>query len=190
MNPNEPAPGSAPVAIEVIAESSQWTTALPGAERLCEQAAAAAFASVRPDTHGAEASVVLSDDARIRRLNDTYRGRDEPTDVLSFPISGPGAGDAATAVSPAPDQSILLGDIVIAFETSAAGAAAGAKPLSDHLSHLVVHGMLHLCGYDHLAEAEAREMERLETRILDGLGVPDPYVAPFVEPSVSGEHPP
>lgn len=173
MNPTEPEPGSGSIDIEVIAESSQWTAALPGAERFCERAAAAAFGAVQPNTKGAEASVVLSDDARVRQLNRTYRGRDEPTDVLSFPI----ADEGGTPVSPTPNQPILLGDIVIAFETSAAAAAAWAKPLSDHLSHLVVHGMLHLCGYDHLAEAEAREMERLETRVLAGLGVPDPYLA-------------
>jgi len=173
MNPIELEPGSGPVAIEVIAESSQWTAALPSVEQVCERAAAAAFWAVQPHTRGAEANVILSDDARVRRLNSTYRGRDEPTDVLSFPI----VDEGGTPVSPTPNQPILFGDIVIAFETSAAGATAWAKPLSDHLSHLVVHGMLHLCGYDHLAEAEAREMERLETQILAGLGVSDPYLA-------------
>lgn len=173
MNPIEPEPRSGSVVIEVIAESSEWKTAVPGAESVCAEAAAAAFGAVRPDTRGAEASVILADDARIKLLNNSHRGHDEPTDVLSFPILGEGG----TAVSSTPDQPILLGDIVIAYETSAAGAAAWDKPLSDHLSHLVVHGMLHLCGYDHLAEAEAREMERLETEILAGLGVSDPYLA-------------
>ncbi len=173
MNPNEQETGSRAIAVEVIAESSEWADAVPGAERVCERAATAAFGAVRPNTLGAEASVILADDARIKRLNGDHRGRDEPTDVLSFPI----AGEGGTAVSPTPDQPLLLGDIVVAFETSAAGAAAGEKPLSDHLSHLVVHGMLHLCGYDHLAEAEAKEMERLETQILSGLGVADPYYA-------------
>lgn len=173
MNPIDPKSESASVAIEVIAESAEWLTAVPGAERVCERAAAAAFGAVRPKTKGAEASVILSDDARVRRLNNAYRGRDEPTDVLSFPI----AGEGGTVLSSTPSQPVLLGDIVIAFETTASGAAAWDKPLSDHLSHLVVHGMLHLCGYDHLAEAEAREMERLETRILAGLGVSDPYLA-------------
>jgi probable rRNA maturation factor len=173
MNPIEPETGSGAVAIEVNAESTEWTTAVPGAERVCERAAAAAFGTVRPNTKGAEASVILANDARIRQLNNAYRGRDEATDVLSFPIMGEGG----TVVSSTPDQPMLLGDIVIAFETSAAGAAAWDKPLSDHLSHLVVHGMLHLCGYDHLAEAEAKEMEQLETRILAGLGVSDPYLA-------------
>jgi len=90
MNPIEPERGSGAVVISVVAESLKKTTAVPGAERVCERAAAAAFLAVRPNTKGAEASVILSDDARIRLLNNTYRGRDEPTDVLSFPISGEG----------------------------------------------------------------------------------------------------
>lgn len=177
MNPIEPASGSGSIAIEVIAESPEWKAALPCAEGVSGRAAAAAFGAVQPNTKGAEASVILTDDAWVRLLNNAYRGRDEPTDVLSFPILGEGG----RAVSSSPNQPVLLGDIVIAFETAAADAAARNKPLSDHLSHLVVHGMLHLCGYDHLAEAEANEMERLETRILAGLGVSDPYAA--------GEHP-
>ncbi len=173
MCPTEPESGSGAVAIEVIAESPEWKTTLPRAERVCGQAAAAAFGAVQPNTRGAEASVILADDARVRLLNNAYRGRDEPTDVLSFPILGEGG----TAVSPTPNQPVLLGDIVIAFETATADAAASDIPLSDHLSHLVVHGMLHLCGYDHLTEVEANEMECLETRILAGLGVSDPYAA-------------
>jgi len=171
MNPNEPETGSIAILIEVIAESAEWTNAVPGAESVCERAAAAAFGAVRPSTKGAEASVILADDAHIMRLNADYRGRHEPTDVLSFPM----VGEGGMPVPPSPDQPLLLGDIVVAFETSAAGAAAGEKPLADHLSHLVVHGMLHLCGYDHLAEAEAKEMERLESQILSGLGGADPY---------------
>jgi len=171
MNPTEPASGSGSVAIEVIAESPEWITAVPRREGLCARAAAAAFGAVQPNTKGAEASVILTDDARVRLLNNAYRGCDEPTDVLSFPILGEGG----IAVSSTQNQPVLLGDIVIAFETAATDAAAWNKTLSDHLSHLVVHGMLHLCGYDHLAEAEANEMERLETRILAGLGVSDPY---------------
>ena len=171
MNPSEPASGSGSVAIEVIAESPEWKAALPCAEGVCGQAAAAAFGAVQPDTKGAEASVILTDDARVRLLNGAYRGRDKPTDVLSFPM----LVDGGTAVASSPNQPVLLGDIVIAFETAAADAAAGNKSLADHLRHLVIHGMLHLCGYDHLVEAEAIEMERLETRILASLGVTDPY---------------
>jgi probable rRNA maturation factor len=171
MNPSEPEPAA--IAIDVIAEFPEWTTALPTVERVCGRAAAAAFGAVHPNTRGAEASVILTDNARVRVLNNLYRGRDEPTDVLSFPILDQGAA----AASAPPGQPVLLGDIVIAFETAAADAAASDKSLSDHLSHLVVHGMLHLCGYDHLAEAEANEMERLETHVLAGLGVSDPYAA-------------
>ena len=94
---------------------------------------------------------------------------DAPTNVLSFP--------AAASAPPAPGAPLLLGDVVLAFETVAAEAAAQGKPLADHLAHLVVHGVLHLLGFDHEADAEAERMEALETRLLAGLGIADPYRA-------------
>jgi probable rRNA maturation factor len=113
-----------------------------------------------------ELSLVFSDDAHVRTLNAGWRGKDQPTNVLSFPAfpSNPGA-----ALPP------MLGDVVLAAETVAAEALAEGKPLVHHISHLIVHGILHLIGYDHETDAEAEEMEELERRILAGLDIPDPY---------------
>lgn len=131
-------------------------------QRAVTAAAALADAEIEED---AEVSVLLTDDARIRVLNREHRGFDKPTNVLSFPQDDPDA----EAYGP------LLGDIVVAHETVAREAIDGGLPFSHHLTHMVVHGFLHLVGYDHLHDDEAEEMERLETAILSGLGIPDPY---------------
>lgn len=112
--------------------------------------------------------VVLTDDAEQRRLNRDYRGQDKPTNVLSFALAGPGE-------TPPPGAPLLLGDVVLARETVAREAAEQQKPLADHLQHLVVHGVLHLLGYDHENDTEAAIMEKSEVAILARLGVPDPY---------------
>jgi probable rRNA maturation factor len=113
----------------------------------------------------AELSLVLTDDARIRLLNRDWRGFDKPTNVLSFP------GADADEEEPGP----LLGDVVVAFETTAREAEAAGTRFDDHLAHLLVHGLLHLFGFDHETDEEAEEMEALETDILAGLGIADPY---------------
>jgi probable rRNA maturation factor len=112
--------------------------------------------------------IVLTDDAEQQRLNRDYRGQDKPTNVLSFALTD--SGDPV-----APGMPVLLGDIVLAFETVAREAAEQDKPLADHLRHLVVHGALHLLGFDHENAAEAAIMEAREAAILRRLGVPDPY---------------
>jgi probable rRNA maturation factor len=115
-----------------------------------------------------EIAVNLADDAVQQQLNRDWRGVDRPTNVLAFPAWVPGA--------PIPiGAPLLLGDVVLAFETVVREAEEQGKPLADHLSHLIVHGVLHLLGYDHATEAEAVTMESLETSILARLGVPDPY---------------
>lgn len=115
---------------------------------------------------------MLTDDSAIHALNRDWRGHDAPTNVLSFPASNPlrRKPRARQAAPPAP-----LGDVVIAFETTAREAAAEDKPIEHHLAHLAVHGFLHLLGYDHGTSRDAKEMETLEAVILAGLGVPDPY---------------
>lgn len=119
-----------------------------------------------------ELSIVLADDAAQQQLNRDWRGIDRPTNVLSFPSWRPDA--------PAPPGApLLLGDIVLAFETVAREAEEQQKPIADHLSHLVVHGVLHLLGYDHRTDGEASVMEALETSILASLGVADPYSTPM-----------
>ncbi len=156
-----------------------WAEVLAGAAELSEAAAGAAFRISQTGGTGkskagktrAEASIVLADDAFVRGLNRDYRGRDEPTNVLSFPASEP---DDDLAVPP-PGAPRLLGDIVVAYETTAAEANRQGKTLGDHLCHLVVHGMLHLLGHDHKSPAVAETMERLEIEILAGLNIANPY---------------
>jgi probable rRNA maturation factor len=112
---------------------------------------------------GCEVSLNFCDDAEIRALNDRWRGKDSPTNVLSFPTPGPTEAKA------------LLGDIVIAFETVAHEAREQDKPFRDHIRHMIVHGFLHLLGYNHETREEAEEMEALERRIAASLGMNDPY---------------
>jgi probable rRNA maturation factor len=108
---------------------------------------------------GGELSLVFTDDAGMRRLNAKWRGKDKPTNVLSFPQK----------------RGLLLGDVILAAETVAREAALASKPLEDHMAHLIIHGFLHLLGYDHQAEAEAAKMEQLERVALETLGISDPY---------------
>jgi probable rRNA maturation factor len=126
-----------------------------------------AIAAAAPkELRKAEVAIVLTDDQSIRALNRQWRGRDEPTNVLSFPARLAERGNGGP---------VHVGDIVIAYETTAREAAAEGKPFLHHLSHLAVHGFLHLVGYDHESYDEAETMESLERRILARLGVPDPY---------------
>jgi probable rRNA maturation factor len=156
---------SAPPLIEVAVPCSAWLEACPDATAI---AAAAARAALTTGTGAAHliVDVTLTDDAEQRMLNRTYRGKDAATNVLAFP--------QAETVPPA-DAPTLLGDVVLAFETVRREAAAQEKPFADHLRHLVVHGVLHLLGFDHEDAAEAMVMEAREIKILAGLGVPDPY---------------
>ncbi|HXP32096.1 MAG TPA: rRNA maturation RNase YbeY [Stellaceae bacterium] len=158
--------GAASVEIEVMEPCPLWRGALPDAPGLARAAARAALAvsgvALAP---AAELAIVLADDAAVRALNRQWRGRDEATNVLAF------ASEEA-ASRPLPQ---LLGDVVVSFETARQEAAAQGKSLADHLRHLVVHGVLHLLGFDHLADAEAERMEALERGVLGGLGIADPY---------------
>jgi len=138
-----------------------WTAALPDSRARARQAARAAArgAGLRPGSAGAELSLVLADDASVRRLNRKWRKRDRATNVLSFPGGDP----------------VMLGDVILAFETVRREAAEQGKAIGDHLSHLVVHGVLHLLGHDHQNACDAEKMEGLERRVLAGLGIADPY---------------
>jgi probable rRNA maturation factor len=163
--PLAPAAGNVETALELRAPA--WAAALPDVEAICRRAAAAAHAAAAMPP--GEISLVLADDAFIRALNRDHRGHDRATDVLSFPQLDGRAPDAA---APA-----LLGDVVVAYETAARDAKAAGAPLSDHLSHLIIHGILHLAGHDHEDEAEAEVMENLERTALARLGIADPYAA-------------
>lgn len=156
---------SARLEIDVSVESDSWS-AVADLEALASRAImAAAQASGVALMPGAEVSVLLTDDAQVHELNRIWRQQDKPTNVLSFPA-------ASTADLP---KAPMLGDIVVAFETVEREAQADGKTFPDHLTHLVVHGFLHLLGYDHLSDDEAETMEALECQILSGLGIADPY---------------
>jgi probable rRNA maturation factor len=164
--------------IDVSMESTAWHSALADATALAQQAALAAFETAAADgvrlPAGAEASLVLADDAMVRRLNRDYRGQDKATNVLSFAAMDGTDGAKHPGADGPP---LLLGDLIVAFETTAAESAQSGKSLADHFSHLIVHGMLHLLGYDHQTDAQAKRMEGLEVRILREMGIDDPYAA-------------
>ena len=120
-----------------------------------------------------EISVRLADDEEVRTLNRQYRGKDKPTNVLSFPMIQPDLLESVTANSD--DGEVLLGDIVLAHGVCAAEAAERGVALADHATHLMVHGVLHLLGYDHQDESEGDAMERIERDALSSLGLHDPY---------------
>ncbi len=155
---------TAPI-VDIQRHAPQWR-AMPRATALVRRAARAAVrhagVKIRPD---AALAVALADDAMVRAANRDWRAKDSPTNVLSFPAMPPERLPEAR----------FLGDVIIAYETTAAEAAAEQKPFADHLAHLVVHGVLHLLGYDHGTVAEAELMEARERAILERLGVPDPY---------------
>jgi probable rRNA maturation factor len=154
--------------IEVSIDCDAWLAGCPAAEALTATAARAALCSAGgpPETGPLILGLILTDDAEQRRLNRTYRGIDAPTNVLAFEI----ADSAPPAGAP-----VLLGDVVLAFTTVEREAREQHKKLADHLAHLVVHGVLHLRGFDHQGEAEAAIMEAREVEILKSLGIPDPY---------------
>ena len=151
--------------LDIVRGPGDWAR-VAGLEALAGRAVEAAFAVAPEAPHGpVELSLLLSDDAGVQELNRAWRGLDKPTNVLSFPGSG----------APNPDGVHHLGDIALAFETVAREAEAEGKSLTDHLTHLIVHGVLHLLGRDHETDSEADAMEALETAALAGLGIADPY---------------
>jgi probable rRNA maturation factor len=154
---------------EVLVVADCWHTE-PDAETVIDRAIATAAEIVNADIGEAELAVMLTDDAGIRTLNSNWRGIDKPTNVLSFPALQP------TGPSGPDDAPRMLGDIAIAYETTRKEADDEQKPFAHHLSHLAVHGFLHLIGYDHEKDDDAETMEVLETEILAQLGIPDPYV--------------
>lgn len=143
-----------PNSIDVEIDDSAWLAALADpADRVRRAAEAAA------DGATGEIAILLTDDASLQSLNARFRRKDQPTNVLSFPDASPER----------------LGDIALAFGVCEAEARAQGKPLADHLAHLVVHGVLHLLGYDHIADGDAAAMEDRERRLLAEMNIPDPY---------------
>jgi probable rRNA maturation factor len=179
-----------PPAVDIVVDSALWRSRR-NAKTLLQRAIAEAASAV--SASGGEVAVLLTDDTAIRALNRNWRRKDAATNVLSFPmvenLSQPGTGkrrtrtrgagtlSAKTRNAPIRKKPCLLGDIVIAYETTEREARAERKPFAHHLAHLAVHGFLHLVGYDHAGDREAEAMEGLETAILARMGVPAPYVA-------------
>ena len=147
--------------IDILIEAPGWKS-IPGVKIAVERAVMATLAAA--DLEPAGVSVMLGNDAAVRELNAQYRGKDSPTNVLSFPApSVPG------------QPGIVLGDIVLAYETCNAEALAEGKTLVHHMTHLVIHGVLHLLGHNHENDAEAEVMEAQEVALLAGLGIANPY---------------
>lgn len=169
------------ITVEVSIPEERWLELLPWLETLAVEAARdaclAGGASVIPADAMAEMSLTFADDNFIQGLNARYRGIEGPTNVLSFPA----ATVADLAATPPPDLAagprpeLLLGDLVLGFETVVKEAECQGKRLGDHVAHLVTHGVLHLLGFDHNQDDEAARMERLETSIMEKLGIDDPY---------------
>jgi probable rRNA maturation factor len=158
---------SAPEA-DVELEAPAWARSLPDAEDVARRAALAALAA----RDGGAVVVLLTDDESVHDLNLRFRGKDSSTNVLAFPAPTNPEGH--------------LGDIALAFGVCETEARAQGKPLADHLGHLVVHGVLHLLGYDHQDDAQAEVMEALEREVLAGMGLPDPYAALAATPTDEG----
>ena len=154
-----------PLRVDIVVASPLWT-AQRSLKALLRRAIGEAASMV--STIQGELAIVLTDDSTIRALNRDWRSKDATTNVLSFPAKDPRHARGTTH---------LLGDIVIAYETTEREARAEHKPFAHHLAHLAVHGFLHLAGYDHATDDEAAAMEKLETAILARLDVPDPYIA-------------
>ena len=162
--------------VESLIEDARWSTlGLPG---LADRAAMAVLAHQELDAARCDISLLACNDTRIGELNQGFRGKAGPTNVLSWPERDLSAAEPGGApVRPIPDAAgeIALGDIAIAWETCAREAAEAGIPMADHVAHLIVHGVLHLLGYDHVRDADATLMEQLETAILGRLGLKDPY---------------
>jgi probable rRNA maturation factor len=148
-------------AIDIAVEDARWT-AVPGLRSLCRQAVLAALG---PEACRREVALLLADDARLRELNRRFRAIDKPTNVLAFPAGG----------GPLPEGPRPLGDVALAYETVAREAAEQGKALAAHLTHLVIHGVLHLLGHDHADDREAAAMEAVEVAVMARLGFADPY---------------
>ena len=155
----DPEPDPSGYDIDIARLDTRWDTDISDLDALCTRAARAADQAARAPQTG-DLSVAFMDDAQIQALNAQYRGKDKPTNVLSFPPDG---------FNP------VMGDIALAYETCALEAAQKDISLRDHAAHLIIHGYLHLSGYDHENDADASKMEALEITALKTLGIENPY---------------
>ena len=153
--------------IDISMETQRWRASLPDAVALAEQAADMAWQRCGDERSDAELSIVLGNDALLQSLNDRYRNKNRPTNVLAFPAEDDGL----------PGAPRMLGDVILAFETIHQEAESQKKSVADHFQHLCIHGVLHLLGHDHEQPTEAAAMEALEIAILSAMGISDPYAA-------------
>jgi probable rRNA maturation factor len=169
-----------PSCFYLLIEHDGWNAC--GGAALAVRRAYSATVGALPDIDGREVSVALSGDAAIAALNARYRGKAKPTNVLSFPAATPPVPSLPAGERPP------LGDIIISLETLISEATDEKKPLLFHLSHLTVHGLLHLAGFDHETDHDAERMESLERHILASIGIADPYATLTDEPpAASGQ---
>jgi probable rRNA maturation factor len=153
-------------------EHASWKKTLRHSRAQLTRALQTTFNALELPKRKFSVAVSLTSDAEMQQLNNQYRQKNKPTNVLSFPMI-----DDFSVLGKIPKAiDIELGDIVLAYETTAREALEQDKTLQDHVSHLLVHGLLHLFGYDHMSKKDAREMEELEIRILAELGIADPYL--------------
>lgn len=165
--------------VDCLTEDHRWD--LLGLGDLAETAAGAVLSRLGLDSGAYEISLLGCNDSRIAELNADFRGKPQPTNVLSWPSGERGArvAGAMPALPPAAQPAgfpVELGDIAIAYDTCASEAEAAGRPLRDHVLHLMIHGTLHLLGFDHERDADAALMEGIETEVLGKLGVADPYL--------------
>lgn len=162
---------------DVVLEDARWEAL--DLEALADRAAEAAFAELGIFSAGFTFALLACDDARIKELNAEFREKDKPTNVLSWPSEERGADEPGGVPElPEPGDDVdpeELGDIAMAFETCAREAEEAGRPMADHVTHLVIHALLHLLGYDHIEDADATLMEGIEVRALARLGIADPY---------------
>ncbi|MEM7212827.1 MAG: rRNA maturation RNase YbeY [Pseudomonadota bacterium] len=165
---------------DLVIEAEAWTEALPELPVIAEQASQMALA-VLPEGHRrAEVCVMACDDARISELNTAHRGKQSPTNVLSWPAfklsaEAPGGDPALPPHASENAPPTFLGDVAIALQTTQKEADAASRPLKNHVLHLILHGCLHLLGYDHETQEDAEVMEGIERRAMLAAGCPDPY---------------
>jgi len=167
-------PGVGEPLVELVLEAPEWASALPDLEALADAAARAALTGAGRDPAAWSLSLLACDDGRIAALNGDFRGRSRPTNVLSWPAHDPVPADFATS-PPDGGPRAHLGDVALALQTCAREAEEAGISLKDHATHLILHGVLHLLGFDHGTEAEAARMEDIERRAMAALGLSDPY---------------
>ncbi|MGJ8617521.1 MAG: rRNA maturation RNase YbeY [Sulfitobacter sp.] len=165
--------------LDIVIEDNRWQST--DIATLAQTAVQATLAAHNLDPNQTEITILACDDTRIADLNADFRGKPTPTNVLSWPTEERGAataGDNPQTPKPGLDGMIELGDIAISFDTCKAEAAAAGKSIEAHVTHLIIHGVLHLLGYDHIRDPDATLMEQLEAGILGKLGHDDPYREP------------